>query len=137
MGVEATLLPLKSALQWRRSSWRWERSCLLNCSLLTAPFSSAGKLNRGVCRDASGETLQFGSATRKLLPATTLHPPQMLFFVTCSAGSASQGSVSLKGRSCLTLKDFSSDEIKRLLWTSSDLKHRIKLEKQVAKRLYW
>lgn len=57
-------------------------------------------------------------------------------FVTGSTGSASRGSVSLKGRSCLTLKDFSSDEIKSVLWASKDLKQRIKLEKQVAKRLY-
>ncbi|XP_010776998.1 ornithine carbamoyltransferase, mitochondrial [Notothenia coriiceps] len=47
-----------------------------------------------------------------------------------SIGAASLGSVNLKGRSCLTLKDFSSDEIKRLLWVSGDLKHRIKHEKQ-------
>nr|XP_046259744.1 ornithine transcarbamylase, mitochondrial [Scatophagus argus] len=47
-----------------------------------------------------------------------------------SVGAASLGSVNLKGRSCLTLKDFSSDEIKRLLWVSEDLKHRIKREKQ-------
>ncbi|KAM6934667.1 ornithine transcarbamylase, mitochondrial [Xenentodon cancila] len=47
-----------------------------------------------------------------------------------STGSASFGSVVLKGRSCLTLKDFSSDEIKRLLWVSRDLKHQIKHEKQ-------
>uniref|UniRef100_A0A3Q3KY65 ornithine carbamoyltransferase n=1 Tax=Labrus bergylta TaxID=56723 RepID=A0A3Q3KY65_9LABR len=46
-------------------------------------------------------------------------------------GSPSLGSVNLKGRSCLTLKDFSSDEIKKLLWVSGDLKHRIKHEKQV------
>ncbi|XP_029386327.1 ornithine carbamoyltransferase, mitochondrial [Echeneis naucrates] len=47
-----------------------------------------------------------------------------------SIGPAAQGAVSLKGRSCLTLKDFSSDEIKKLLWVSGDLKHRIKHEKQ-------
>ncbi|MEQ2268680.1 hypothetical protein XENORESO_010645 [Xenotaenia resolanae] len=47
-----------------------------------------------------------------------------------SNGSASLSSVSLKGRSCLTLKDFSSDEIKRLLWVSGDLKLQIKHEKQ-------
>ncbi|CAB1415150.1 unnamed protein product [Pleuronectes platessa] len=47
-----------------------------------------------------------------------------------SCGAASFAPVSLKGRSCLTLKDFSSDEIKRLLWVSGDLKHRIKHEKQ-------
>ncbi|KAM8854950.1 ornithine transcarbamylase, mitochondrial isoform 2-T2 [Spinachia spinachia] len=45
-------------------------------------------------------------------------------------GAASLGSVPLKGRSCLTLQDFSSEEIKRLLWVSRDLKHRIKQEKQ-------
>ncbi|TNN60873.1 Ornithine carbamoyltransferase, mitochondrial [Liparis tanakae] len=48
-----------------------------------------------------------------------------------SVGAASlQGSGHVKGRSCLTLKDFSSEEIKRLLWVSGDLKHRIKHEKQ-------
>ncbi|XP_033473951.1 ornithine transcarbamylase, mitochondrial [Epinephelus lanceolatus] len=47
-----------------------------------------------------------------------------------SIGASCLGSVSLKGRSCLTLKDFSSDEIKTLLWVSADLKHRIKHEKQ-------
>ncbi|XP_067371369.1 ornithine carbamoyltransferase, mitochondrial-like isoform X3 [Channa argus] len=45
-----------------------------------------------------------------------------------SVGAASLSSV--KGRSCLTLKDFSSDEIKRILWVSADLKHRIKHEKE-------
>uniref|UniRef100_A0A7N5ZUC1 ornithine carbamoyltransferase n=1 Tax=Anabas testudineus TaxID=64144 RepID=A0A7N5ZUC1_ANATE len=38
--------------------------------------------------------------------------------------------VSLKGRSCLTLKDFSPEEIKKLLWVSGDLKHRIKHGKE-------
>ncbi|XP_062311638.1 ornithine transcarbamylase, mitochondrial [Osmerus eperlanus] len=47
-----------------------------------------------------------------------------------SIGAAVLGSVNLKGRSFLTLKDFSSDEIRHLLWVSSDLKHRIKHEKQ-------
>uniref|UniRef100_A0A8C7ZEC4 ornithine carbamoyltransferase n=1 Tax=Oryzias sinensis TaxID=183150 RepID=A0A8C7ZEC4_9TELE len=47
-----------------------------------------------------------------------------------SSGTALLGSVSLKGRSCLTLKDFSSEEIKRLLWVSGDLKRLIKQEKQ-------
>ncbi|XP_077392566.1 ornithine transcarbamylase, mitochondrial [Festucalex cinctus] len=37
---------------------------------------------------------------------------------------------SLKGRSCLTLKDFTSQEIKTLLWLSADLKHRFKHEKE-------
>ncbi|KAM3607945.1 uncharacterized protein V6R79_016712 [Siganus canaliculatus] len=45
-------------------------------------------------------------------------------------GVASLGAVNLKDRSFLTLKDFNSDEIKRLLWVSGDLKHRIKHEKQ-------
>uniref|UniRef100_A0A3B4A7P3 ornithine carbamoyltransferase n=1 Tax=Periophthalmus magnuspinnatus TaxID=409849 RepID=A0A3B4A7P3_9GOBI len=36
------------------------------------------------------------------------------------------GSVKLKGRSCLTLKDFGPDEIKKMLWVSADVKHRIK-----------
>lgn len=43
-----------------------------------------------------------------------------------STGTAALGSAKLKGRSFLTLKDFSSDEIKKLLWVSADLKHRIK-----------
>ncbi|KAM9347012.1 ornithine transcarbamylase, mitochondrial-like [Symphorus nematophorus] len=47
-----------------------------------------------------------------------------------STGAASLSSVNLKGRSFLTLKDFNSEEIKRLLWLSGDLKHRIKHEKQ-------
>lgn len=61
--------------------------------------------------------------------------PWILFWVPCSTGSASRGSLSLEGRSFLTLKDFSPDEIKNLLWVSRDLKHRIKLEKQVNKHL--
>uniref|UniRef100_A0AAR2IIL4 ornithine carbamoyltransferase n=1 Tax=Pygocentrus nattereri TaxID=42514 RepID=A0AAR2IIL4_PYGNA len=36
------------------------------------------------------------------------------------------GSVNLKGRSFLTLKDFKPDEISHILWVSADLKHRIK-----------
>uniref|UniRef100_A0A8C7I403 ornithine carbamoyltransferase n=1 Tax=Oncorhynchus kisutch TaxID=8019 RepID=A0A8C7I403_ONCKI len=48
----------------------------------------------------------------------------------CSIGAQALGPVNLKGRSFLTLKDFSSDEIKHLLWVSGDLKHRIKHEKQ-------
>ncbi|KAJ8013446.1 hypothetical protein DPEC_G00053360 [Dallia pectoralis] len=47
-----------------------------------------------------------------------------------SIGAVALGSANLKGRSFLTLKDFSSDEIKHLLWVSLDLKHRIKHEKQ-------
>ncbi|XP_077472690.1 ornithine transcarbamylase, mitochondrial isoform X2 [Stigmatopora argus] len=39
-------------------------------------------------------------------------------------------SVSVKGRSCLTLKDFSPREIQKILWVSADLKERIKREKQ-------
>nr|XP_057937496.1 ornithine transcarbamylase, mitochondrial isoform X2 [Doryrhamphus excisus] len=46
------------------------------------------------------------------------------------SGSALQRCENLKGRSCLTLADFTSEEIKRLLWVSADLKHRIKHEKQ-------
>ncbi|XP_010867194.3 ornithine carbamoyltransferase, mitochondrial [Esox lucius] len=47
-----------------------------------------------------------------------------------SIGAVTRAPVNLKGRSFLTLKDFSSDEIKHLLWVSRDLKHRIKYEKQ-------
>ncbi|XP_034042339.1 ornithine carbamoyltransferase, mitochondrial [Thalassophryne amazonica] len=47
-----------------------------------------------------------------------------------SMGAAAFASVNLKGRSFLTLKDFNPDEIKRLLWVSGDLKHRIKDQKE-------
>ncbi|CAL9690072.1 unnamed protein product [Knipowitschia caucasica] len=47
-----------------------------------------------------------------------------------SAGSAAHGPVKLRGRSFLTLKDFGSDEIKKLLWASADIKHRIKQNKE-------
>ncbi|XP_068602316.1 ornithine transcarbamylase, mitochondrial [Brachionichthys hirsutus] len=47
-----------------------------------------------------------------------------------SAAAASSPPVAFKGRSFLTLKDFGSAEIQRLLWVSGDLKHRIKHEKQ-------
>ncbi|XP_026150630.1 ornithine carbamoyltransferase, mitochondrial isoform X1 [Mastacembelus armatus] len=57
----------------------------------------------------------------------TLYNPSSRRF---SIGAAALDSVSLKGRSCLTMKDFTPDEIKRLLWVSGDLKHRIKHEKQ-------
>ncbi|XP_068428573.1 ornithine transcarbamylase, mitochondrial isoform X1 [Clinocottus analis] len=46
------------------------------------------------------------------------------------SGASSRVSGALKGRSCLTLKDFSPQEVKRLLWVSADLKHRIKHEQQ-------
>ncbi|XP_019749967.1 ornithine carbamoyltransferase, mitochondrial isoform X1 [Hippocampus comes] len=46
------------------------------------------------------------------------------------SGIAANCSVSLKGRSCLTWKDFTAEEIKKLLWVSADLKHRFKHEKQ-------
>uniref|UniRef100_A0A3Q4BW38 ornithine carbamoyltransferase n=1 Tax=Mola mola TaxID=94237 RepID=A0A3Q4BW38_MOLML len=51
-------------------------------------------------------------------------------------GTAAAGSVDLKGRSFLTLKDFSSEEIKKLLWASGDLKHRIKHEKEYLPLLH-
>ncbi|KAG9339477.1 hypothetical protein JZ751_023616 [Albula glossodonta] len=47
-----------------------------------------------------------------------------------STGRMTLGAVNLKGRSLLTLKDFSSNEIKHLLWISGDLKQRIKHEGQ-------
>ncbi|XP_057707831.1 ornithine transcarbamylase, mitochondrial [Corythoichthys intestinalis] len=39
-------------------------------------------------------------------------------------------SVNLKGRSCLTLKDFSPQEIQKILWVSADLKRRIKRDRE-------
>lgn len=59
---------------------------------------------------------------------STFHHPVLLL---SSTGAASCTSASLKGRSFLTLKDFNSDEIKRLLWVSGDLKRRIKRDNQV------
>ncbi|MCJ8732298.1 hypothetical protein PDJAM_G00209770 [Pangasius djambal] len=47
-----------------------------------------------------------------------------------TVGRTCLGSVNLKGRSFLTLKDFNPDEIKHILWVSADLKHRIKHEGQ-------
>ncbi|KAK6486868.1 ornithine carbamoyltransferase [Huso huso] len=41
-------------------------------------------------------------------------------------GQSTFSAVQLKGRSFLTLKDFNSEEIKHLLWTAADLKHRLK-----------
>ncbi|XP_012882190.1 PREDICTED: ornithine carbamoyltransferase, mitochondrial [Dipodomys ordii] len=41
-------------------------------------------------------------------------------------GKALQNEVQLKGRDLLTLKDFTGEEIKYLLWLSADLKFRIK-----------
>ncbi|CAJ1079597.1 ornithine transcarbamylase%2C mitochondrial [Xyrichtys novacula] len=70
----------------------------------------------------------------KLLYKLLIQQPCMqhnfLIFNFHRTAAASLSSVSLKGRSFLTLKDFSPDEIKRLLWVSGDLKHRIKHEKQ-------
>lgn len=37
-----------------------------------------------------------------------------------------QGRIELKGRDLLTLKDYSAEEIKHMLWVAADLKHRIK-----------
>ncbi|KAM6986241.1 ornithine transcarbamylase, mitochondrial [Aplochiton taeniatus] len=47
-----------------------------------------------------------------------------------SIGTSARGSVNLKNRSFLTLKDFTSDEIKHILWVSGDLKRQIKHEKR-------
>ena len=44
----------------------------------------------------------------------------------------SHGFPSVVGRDLLTLKDFSSDEIRYLLWTAADLKERIKNRKEVT-----
>ncbi|XP_043928242.1 ornithine transcarbamylase, mitochondrial-like [Protopterus annectens] len=44
-------------------------------------------------------------------------------------------SVNLKGRDLLTLRDLNSDEIKQLLWTAADLKHRIKENAEVLSLL--
>ncbi|KAI5621422.1 ornithine carbamoyltransferase, mitochondrial [Silurus asotus] len=49
---------------------------------------------------------------------------------TARVGRTCLGSVNLKGRSFLTLKDFNPDEIKHILWMSADLKQRIKHEGQ-------
>ncbi|CAJ1079594.1 ornithine transcarbamylase%2C mitochondrial [Xyrichtys novacula] len=73
-------------------------------------------------------------STKILSLNSTVFKWMKTFHTSCPRGfrtaAASLSSVSLKGRSFLTLKDFSPDEIKRLLWVSGDLKHRIKHEKQ-------
>lgn len=115
-----------------------EVQCLQNCYLSTAQSSNVWKLYTAVRHEGLGKKTPDGwmiaiNGTQLLSPRCAL-----IIFALClpfvyilSIGAASLGSVSLKGRSCLTLKDFSSDEIKRLLWVSADLKHRIKHEKQV------
>ncbi|KAK2839945.1 hypothetical protein Q5P01_013685 [Channa striata] len=64
----------------------------------------------------------------KLLSANCRVSRFLQTFRSCPARGFS--SVSLKGRSCLTLKDFTSEEIKKMLWVSADLKHRIKHENE-------
>ncbi|XP_008326250.1 ornithine carbamoyltransferase, mitochondrial [Cynoglossus semilaevis] len=65
----------------------------------------------------------------KVLSASTRTLRSLKTLQNFSARTISSGDVNLKGRSFLTLKDFNSEEIKRLLWVSGDLKHRIKTEK--------
>uniref|UniRef100_A0A8C8S4P0 ornithine carbamoyltransferase n=1 Tax=Pelusios castaneus TaxID=367368 RepID=A0A8C8S4P0_9SAUR len=47
-------------------------------------------------------------------------------FFWCRSGQAAQTNVHLKGRDLLTLQNYTAEEIKQLLWVSSDLKQRIK-----------
>ena len=49
----------------------------------------------------------------------------------------SRGFPSVVGRDLLSLKDYTGDEIRYLLWTATDLKERIKKSKEVGKeKLY-
>uniref|UniRef100_A0A452USL4 Ornithine transcarbamylase, mitochondrial n=1 Tax=Ursus maritimus TaxID=29073 RepID=A0A452USL4_URSMA len=48
------------------------------------------------------------------------------FFLFCRCGQPLQNKVQLKGRDLLTLKDFTGEDIKYMLWLSADLKFRIK-----------
>lgn len=53
-----------------------------------------------------------------------------IFFVH-RCGQPLQKKIQLKGRDLLTLKDFTGEEIKYMLWLSADLKHRIKQKGEV------
>lgn len=54
-----------------------------------------------------------------------------LFFF-CRCGQPLQNKVQLKGRDLLTLKNFTGEEIKYMLWLSADLKFRIKQKGEVC-----
>lgn len=56
-----------------------------------------------------------------------------IFFLSffCRCGQPLQNKVQLKGRDLLTLKNFTGEEIKYMLWLSADLKFRIKQKGEV------
>lgn len=56
----------------------------------------------------------------------------IFFFLLCRCGQPLQNKVQLKGRDLLTLKDFTGEEIKYMLWLSADLKLRIKQKGEVC-----
>lgn len=56
----------------------------------------------------------------------------MQFSFFCRCGQPLQNKVQLKGRDLLTLKDFTGEEIKYMLWLSADLKFRIKQKGEVC-----
>ncbi|KAB0337455.1 hypothetical protein FD755_025597, partial [Muntiacus reevesi] len=49
-------------------------------------------------------------------------------------GQPLQDNIQLKGRDLLTLKNFTGEEIKYMLWLSADLKFRIKQKGEVLHR---
>ncbi|XP_005995322.1 ornithine transcarbamylase, mitochondrial [Latimeria chalumnae] len=71
---------------------------------------------------------------RSLLVATALRSSRFQLR-TFRSGQSALSSVNLKGRNLLTLKDFNAEEIKQLLWTSADLKHRIKEKGEILSLL--
>ncbi|KAG8508082.1 Ornithine carbamoyltransferase, mitochondrial, partial [Galemys pyrenaicus] len=63
---------------------------------------------------------------RVLLNNAALRNGQHFVVRNFRCGQPLQNKVQLKGRDLLTLKDFTGEEIKYMLWLSADLKHRIK-----------
>uniref|UniRef100_A0A8C8S4M0 ornithine carbamoyltransferase n=1 Tax=Pelusios castaneus TaxID=367368 RepID=A0A8C8S4M0_9SAUR len=63
---------------------------------------------------------------RNLLNATILRKSSKQLVQRFRSGQAAQTNVHLKGRDLLTLQNYTAEEIKQLLWVSSDLKQRIK-----------
>ncbi|XP_038616622.1 ornithine carbamoyltransferase, mitochondrial [Tachyglossus aculeatus] len=61
-----------------------------------------------------------------LLARTALRNGSKCLARNFRCGQAIKSNVGLKGRDLLTLKNFTAEEIKYILWVSADLKHRIK-----------
>ncbi|XP_044526098.1 ornithine transcarbamylase, mitochondrial isoform X1 [Gracilinanus agilis] len=63
---------------------------------------------------------------KTLLRRAVLRQQSQLAVRNFQCGKSVQSKVQMKGRHLLTLKDFTGEEIKYLLWLSADLKYRIK-----------